>query len=132
MMLRRRQLLLGAAAAIALPVHAGRFVRGTRSGGGGGGGDIPSANALPAGSLSFTVAWDAVSGASGYVVYVATSAQAFADPSLYTYRYLVSGGSSTSTVISSVQSGTKYVRVAAHDGTWVAELSPIEIEKTPA
>lgn len=106
-------------------------MRGTRAGGGGGGGDIPSANALPAGSLSFTVTWDQVSGASGYVVYVATSSQAAADPSLYAYRYIVGSGSTVSLVIGSVQSGTKYVRVAAHDGTWIGELS-VETTYTPA
>lgn len=97
----------------------------------GGGGDIPSSNPLPSGSLSFTVTWDAADGASGYVVYVATSTQTFADASLYTYRYIVSGGSTTSLLVSSVQSGTKYVRVAAHDGTWVGELS-VEVTYTPA
>lgn len=105
--------------------------RGFRIGHAAAAGDIPTANALPSGALSFTVTWDAVAGAAGFVVFAATASQASADPSLYPYRYLVSGGASTSTVVASVQSGTKYVRVAAHDGTWLGELSH-EVTYTPA
>lgn len=125
----KRRGFLGALLLTPIMAAAARLMRGGRSGGGSG--DIPSANALPSGALSFTVTWDAVDGASGYVVYAATSTQSTPDPSLYAYRYLVSGGSTVSLVVGSVASGTKYVRVAAHDGTWVGDLSH-EVTYTPA
>ena len=93
-------------------------------------GDIPSANALPAGALSFTATWDDVGSEAGYVVYVATSTQATPDPALYPYRYLVAANT-LSLVISSVASGTKYVRVAGYENGYVGDLS-FEQTYTPA
>jgi len=94
-------------------------------------GDIPNPNSLPAGSLSFTVTWDQDVNASGYVVYVTTSTQAFPNASLYEYRYLVNNGSTTSLVISNVTAGTKYVRIASTAAGYVSDLS-LEQTYTPA
>lgn len=94
------------------------------------GGDIPAANPLPAGALSFTVAWDDAGSEAGYIVYVATSTQGSPDPSLYPYRYLVAADV-LSLVISGVASGTKYVRVAAYQNGYVGDLS-FEQTYTPA
>lgn len=96
----------------------------------GGSGDVPSANPLPGGALSFTVTWDAVAGAAGYVIAVSTSTVQYPDKSLYTYFYLASAGA-TSLVISGVAAGTKYVRVAAHQSGYVGDLSH-EVTYTPA
>lgn len=91
---------------------------------------VPSANALTGGALSITVTWDEITGAEGYVVFLETSSQEFPEPWLYTYRYLVSSGS-TSTTISSLPSGDKYVRVAAYESGYVGDLSFEQIY-TPA
>ena len=93
---------------------------------GGGFGEIP----LPSGALSFTVNWEDTTGESGYLIYCSTSTQAFPDSSLYAYQYLAAANA-TSLTISGVASGTKYVRVAAYEGTTVGDLS-MEIEYTPA
>lgn len=87
--------------------------------------DVP----LPAGALSFTVNWEDGAGESGYLVYCSTSTQAFPDPTLYAYQY-VAAANASSLVISGVQSGTKYVRVAAIEGSNVGDLS-MEIAYTP-
>lgn len=102
----------------------------TLSGGSAGSGDVPSQTPLPSGSLSFTVQWADGDGEAGYVIYVSTSSQTYPDPSLYAYRYLAASGSS-SLLISNVQSGTKYVRVAAHQSNYVGDLGH-EVSYTPA
>jgi hypothetical protein len=93
-------------------------------------GDFPNITA-PSGSASFTVDWDAEEGADGYLVYVSTTTQTFADESLYAYRYKASGQATEQLVISSVAAGTYYVRVAAYIGTTVLGLS-FEVTKTAA
>lgn len=107
------------------------MARGLRIGHASAAGDIPAGNPFPSGALSFTVAWDAVPGAAGYVIFGASSSQAAADPALYPFRVIVSGGATTSQLVSGVSAGDKAVRVAAHDGTWLSELS-IEVLYTPA
>jgi hypothetical protein len=96
-----------------------------------GSGDIPTEVPFASGALSITPTWVADANASGYVVFGSTSSQTYPDPALYSVRYLVSGGSTEQLVISGIASGVKYVRIAAHNGTWVGDLGP-EVDYTPA
>jgi hypothetical protein len=125
--MKRRALMLSLLLA-PLVASAGRLVRGSRSAAAPG--DELTTAALPSGSLSFTVTWQDITGESGIMVYVSTTPQQHADPSLYAYRY-PAAADATSLAINSVQAGTKYVRIAGHDGTYAGPLSA-EFEYTPA
>lgn len=80
---------------------------------------------LPGGSATFTAQnWLQTTGASGYIVYCATSSQLYADSALYPYQYVVTSGATLSKVIGSVAAGTYYVRIAAYAGSIVYDLGP--------
>jgi len=83
--------------------------------------DVP----LPSGSASFTAQnWLQVTGASGYIVYCATSSQLYPDSSLYPYQYVVTSGATLSKAVGSVAAGTYYVRIAAYAGSLIYDLGP--------
>lgn len=86
-----------------------------------GGETFPNITA-PSGSASFTATWAAEESADGYLVYISTSAQAFPDQALYSYRYKATGQATASLAITGIASGTYYYRIAPYVGTTIGDV----------
>lgn len=79
--------------------------------------------AITSGSSAFTVAWEEVADAEGYVICTDAATQTYDDFTLYAWRKIVAGGSTLTYTFTSVVSGTKYVRVAAYQDGLIGPLS---------
>ena len=104
-----------------------KIKRGAAPAAGGGGGGAPTDVPGPAGSASFSVAWDApahdeggtagpgggAADVAGYVVDYATSSQT--PTGTYPYRKVFTGAGTVSGSVSSIASGTYYLRMASYD-----------------
>lgn len=87
----------------------------------------------PAGALGFTTTPVTAQAGSTYrLAFLDVASKAFPDLSLYAYRYKFAAASDESLAIGSLQSGTKYYRIADvdADGATVGDVS-VEFTTTP-